>query len=312
MRFQNKIIKSSFVMALASLFIHTSALADEPIKVVTTFSILGDMVERVGGEHVSNISLVGRNGDAHVYQPTPTAAKAVKEADILFLNGLEFEGWLERLSEASGFDGSLVVVTNGINAIAFEEHDDHKEHDDHANHDHGSFDPHAWLSPILAITYVDNITAALAEADPENASVFYQNRVDYVAQIKALDREIKSMMAKLPDNKRVVITSHDAFQYFGRDYGLEFKAPQGMSTDSEASAKDVARLIEQIRDHNISAVFIENITDSRLMKQIANETGAKIGGTLYPGALSQEDGPAATYLDLLRHNAKTLATALGS
>lgn len=316
MLFQNWKLKSTAFFVIISLFMNGNALAEEPIPVVSTFSILGDMVERIGGKHVNNISLVGRNGDAHVYQPTPTAAKAVKEAEILFINGLEFEGWLERLSQASDFDGALVVATKNIQAIAYDEqdeleHEEH-EHEEHAEDNHGAYDPHAWLSPTLAITYIDNITAALAQADPKNASLFYQNRTEYVTEIRALDSDIKAMMAKLPNNKRVVITSHDAFQYFGRDYGLEFKAPQGVSTDSEASAKDVARLIEQIREHNISAVFIENIADSRLMKQIANETGAKIGGALYPSALSEEDGPAATYIDLLRHNAETIAKALSS
>jgi zinc/manganese transport system substrate-binding protein len=268
---------------------------------------------------------VGRNGDAHVYQPTPAAAKAVGEADILFTNGLEFGGWLERLSEAAAFDGTLAVTTKGIEPIPYdahvehdddedhaghEEHGDHGGHDDHAGHDHGAYDPHAWLSPTLAITYADNITAALAQARPADASVFYENRAGYVSDLKTLDADIRAMMEALPDDRRTIVTSHDAFQYFARDYGLRFLAPQGLSTDSEASAKDVAKLIEQMRAENVSAVFLENIADSRLLKQIADETGAQVGGTLYPGALSDTDGPAATYLELMRHNATTLADSL--
>ena len=353
------------VLALA-LAAPASAQSDKPIPVVATFSILGDMVKRIGGDHVAVTTLVGSDGDAHVFQPTPADARAVSEAKILVVNGLQFEGWLERLIDASDFDGMRVVATEGIEPIVFDdehdqggslevhaeeaghEHDhdhdhdhdeqaeaghdqDHEEHAEAAAHDrdhdhddeahadagddhhhHGAFDPHAWQSLANAAAYVDNITAALAVADPANATDFYQNRAAYVAEITALDAEIREIVAGLPTDRRIVVTSHDAFQYFGRDYGLTFLAPQGLSTESEASAQDVARLIERIRDEGISAVFIENITDGRLLEQIAAETGATIGGTLYPGALSGPDGPASTYLDMMRHNAMTLAQALAS
>lgn len=371
-------------LASASAIVALSTLgggavrAETPISVVASFSILGDMVEQVGGEFVSVETLVGPNGDTHVYQPTPAAARAVHGADILVVNGLEFEGWLDRLAEAAAFDGTLVVATTGIEPIAYgdahddhhgdahaghdhdepeahgghddhghhaeesgrhddlahhgedeadhdhhaEEHaghddhedhgEDHASHEDHHGHDHGAVDPHAWQSLDNAVVYVDAITAALAQADPSNASAFYQNRAAYVAEIEALDAEIHTLMDALPEAQRTVVTSHDAFQYFGRDYGLTFLAPQGLSTESEASAKDVAELIEHMRADGVSAVFLENISDSRLLEQIARETGASIGGTLYPGALSEQDGPAATYLDMMRHNAVTLTSALGS
>jgi len=331
--------RRSFLATVATLFaamsvvFSGSSLATDRIPVVATFSILGDMVERIGGDHVALTTLVGRNGDAHVYQPTPQAARVVSEAELLFMNGLEFEGWFERLSESVGFKGSLVVATAGIEPIAFEEHDDHsdeKHHDDEKqknehkdehkdegdghkdgdDHGHGAFDPHAWLSPTLVIKYVDNITAALVQARPAKAAAFEANRAAYVAELKALDAEISKMMSALPEDQRTVVTSHDAFQYFARDYKLTFEAPQGLSTDSEASAQDVAKLIEQMREHKISAVFVENIADPRLLEQIANETQATVGGTLYPGALSDKDGPAATYVDLMRHNATTLSKAL--
>ncbi|MDJ0937464.1 MAG: zinc ABC transporter substrate-binding protein, partial [Kiloniellales bacterium] len=261
---------------------------------VATFSILGDMVERIGGEQVAVTTLVGPDGDVHVYQPTPAAARAVSEAKILVVNGLEFEGWLDRLIDASDFRGLRVVATDGVAPIAYEddhdeeehaaekshdhdhdheqhaaeeghdhdhdhekhaakeEHDhDHEAHEEagaHDHHHHGAFDPHAWQSLANAVIYVDNITAALAKADPENAGTFYRKREAYVAEIKALDAEIRKIVASLPTDRRTVVTSHDAFQYFGRDYGLTFLAPQGLSTESEASAQDVARLIEQMRD----------------------------------------------------------------
>lgn len=373
---RRSLLTSASVAAALSITQPVAAWADEPIPVVVTFSILGDMVERIGGVHIAVTTLVGPDGDAHVYQPTPQAARVVSEADILFMNGLEFEGWLERLAEAADFGGDLVVATTGIEAIEFgehgdehgdhddhgdehaehddhgdehaehgehdehgeehashddhdehgeehAEHDDHKEHgdehaghddhgDEHAGHDHGAFDPHAWQSLEHAVTYVDNIAAALAKADPDNAGDYYANRASYVAEIEALAAEVSAMMEALPEDRRTVVTSHDAFGYFAESYGITFEAPQGLSTESEASAADVAALITQIREEGISAVFIESITDNRLMQQIANETGAIVGGTLYSDALSGEDGPAATYLDMMRHNATTISQALGS
>lgn len=314
--------------AIALMGLTNSAQAQESVPVVATFSILGDMVEQVGGDAVTVTTLVGRNGDSHVYQPTPADAKAVKRASLLFTNGLEFEGWLERLAEAAEFSGETVVSTDGLELIPMEEehHDDEEVHhdddgeeeehhddedeDDQGHHDHGEFDPHGWLSLQNAIVYVDNITAALAKTTPANATMFYQNRADYIAQIELLDKQIKEQFAALPESARTVVTSHDAFQYFARDYGLTFLAPQGISTESEASARDVAELIKQVRAEGISAVFVENVADPRLLRQIAQETGSTIGGELFPGALSQVDGPASTYLELMRHNATTIATAL--
>ena len=326
------LLKSTAAAAALTVLAPALAESDGPIRVVATFSILGDMVSRIGGEHVAVTTLVGPDGDAHVYRPTPAAARAVSEADILVVNGLGFEGWLDRLIETASFDGVRVVATAGIDPITFEDdhgddHDgghDHEESkaaedhgdehdahgDEHEDHDHGAFDPHAWQSLRHALTYVDNVTLALANASPESASTFYRSRALYAAEIEALDAEIRSLLAEVPDRARTIVTSHDAFQYFGRDYGLAFIAPQGLSTESEASAKDVVRLIELIRSQGIRAVFLENIADPRLLKRIADETGATIGGTLYPGALSGPEGPAPTYLDMMRHNARTLAQAL--
>ena len=340
------LLTSAAAVLAVSLAAPAVARSDRPIPVVATFSILGDMVKRIGGEHVAVTTLVGADGDTHVYQPTPADARAVSEAKILVVNGLQFEGWLDRLIDASDFRGVRVVATEGVDLIAFDdehdngggheahaeeaghdhdhddhaeaghdddhEHEEHAEGDDHDHHHHGAFDPHAWQSLGNAVAYVDTIAAALAQANPANAADFYQNRAAYVAEIEALDAEIRGIVAALPAERRIVVTSHDAFQYFGRDYGLTFLAPQGLSTESEASAKDVARLIQQIRERGIRAVFIENVADPRLLERIADETGASIGGTLYPGALSGPDGPAPTYLDMMRHNATTLAQALAS
>ena len=316
------VLNSATAVFALSLAPPAIAQSDGPIPVVATFSILGDMVNRIGGEHVAVTTLVGPDGDTHVYQPTPADARAVSEAELIVVNGLQFEGWLDRLIDASDFRGVRVVATDGIEPIGLEhgadmqahggedDHDERAEGDDHDGHGHGAFDPHAWQSLRNAVVYVDNITAALARANPGNASVFYRNREAYVVNIETLDSRIREHLAGLPEGSRTVVTSHDAFRYFGRDYGLTFIAPQGLSTESEASAQDVARLIQQIRDGGIRAVFIENIGDPRLLGRIADETGAVIGGTLYPGALSGPDGPAPTYLDMMRHNATTLAQAL--
>jgi zinc/manganese transport system substrate-binding protein len=333
-------LKSATALAAFTLSFPMASWAEEPIRVVATFSILGDMVERIGGEHIALTTLVGPDGDSHVYQPTPKAARSVAESDVLFLNGLDFEGWLERLAEAASFDGAMVVATNGVVPIAFDDHDDHddekhddhddhddhndekhdehddhddhddEKHDDHAGHDHGAFDPHAWQSLENAVIYANNIAAGLAQADPENAGDYYANRAAFVAEVEMLSADIEAMMKSLPADKRTVVTPHDAFGYFAATYDLTFVAPQGMSTESEVSAGDVAALITQIREESISAVFIESITDNRMMEQIANETGATIGGTLYSDALSAKSGPASTYLDMMRHNATTLFDAL--
>ena len=320
-------LKSATALAAFSLSFPLASWAEEPLPVVATFSILGDMVERIGGEHIALTTLVGPDGDAHVYQPTPKVARSVAEADVLFLNGLEFEGWLERLAEAASFGGAMVVATKGVVPIAFDDHDDHDEHDDHddhdehdehedhddhAGHDHGAFDPHAWQSLENAVIYANNIAAGLAQADPENAGDYYANHAAFITEVETLRADIGAMMKSLPADKRTVVTPHDAFGYFAATYDLTFVAPQGMSTDSEVSAADVAALITQIREESISAVFIESITDNRMMQQIANETGATIGGTLYSDALSAQSGPASTYLDMMRHNATTLFDALGN
>lgn len=498
---RRSLLRSAAAVTALSLPFSGPAWADEPLPVVASFSILGDLVAQVGGEHIALTTLVGADGDAHVYQPTPQDARAVAGAEVLFVNGLEFEGWMERLVQSSGFGGMQVVATDGIEAIAFDEHDehgdkhdghdDHDDHDEHADHDdhddehghddhadhddehghgahafewaglfdmkagtyqwsftkvdgdyvdpamkmvvlaasdieaveeaaeglleadashekmggdtlvasdmaytltfdadqditlftveiaedgtyafftehmpfefeadahffkdmsgtdvepiaqepegdhhahghddhddhaeeghddhhghnHGAFDPHAWQRVDNAVIYVNNIAAALAKADPENAEAFEANRVAYVAELEALEAEIQASIGALPAEQRTVVTPHDAFGYFAQSYNIRFEAPQGLSTESEASAADVAKLIEQIREEGINAVFVESITDDRLLKQIANETGAVIGGTLYSDALSGEDGPASTYLDMMRHNVATLSQALGS
>ena len=287
--------------ALALLLWHAPAVAQEKLKVVATFSILADFVKNVGGERVAVSALVGPNSDAHVYQPTPGDAKTLADARVVVTNGLGFEGWINRLVKASGSKAPMIVATRGIKP--------RKAEDDHG---HGDADPHAWQSAANAKRYVENIRDALVAADPAAREVYEANAAAYAAKLDALDAEVKAAIEKIPADRRRIITTHDAFGYFAAAYGVTFIAPQGVSTEAEVSARDVARIITQIRKQKIPAVFLENVTDKRLLERIGAESGARIGGTLYSDALTDEKGAAPTYLDMMRHNVKQLAAALTS
>jgi zinc/manganese transport system substrate-binding protein len=282
--------------------------AQERMRVVATFSILGDMVARVGGDGIEIKTLVGPGGDAHVYQPTPAYAAELAKVRLVFQNGLKFEGWMEKLIDASGHKGDVITATEGIETINVP--DRHGRPDRHG-HDHsGRADPHAWQSLANALIYVRNIKDGLCRVDVAGCARYAANGAAYAKEIELLDSEIKAQMAAVPPAARKVITSHDAFAYFARAYGIRFLSPRGISTESEASAKDVARLIDQIRKEKVKALFVENISDPRLLRQIGRETGAVLGGTLYSDALSATGGPAATYLDMMRHNARLIAGAM--
>ena len=293
--------------ALAALFVAAPAPAQERLNGVASFSILGDLVKNVGGDRVAVEILVGPNSNAHVYAPSPSDAKKAADAKLVFVNGLGFEGWLERLVKASGTKAPIVVATKGIKPR--ERAGDHGH--DH-NHDHGRADPHAWQSVANAKIYVANIRDALIATDPAGKDTYVANAAAYLAKLDALEREVREVIAKVPPDRRRVITSHNAFGYFQNAYGLSFTAPQGVSTEAEASAKEVAAIITQIKKQKVAAVFLENVTDPRLVQQIARETGAKVGGTLYSDALTDEKGDAPTYIDLIRHNLRQLAAALVS
>jgi zinc/manganese transport system substrate-binding protein len=288
-----------FLLGLAG-----GANAADKVKAVASFSILGDMVRQVGGDRVEVITLVGPDGDAHVYEPTPADAKNLAAAQILFTNGLGFEGWMNRLETSSGFKGKVVVASTGVKPRTMIEEEGGKSET--------ITDPHAWQSLANGKLYVANIRDALIAVDPDGKSAYEANANAYLDAIAKEETDVKAALATLPKDRRKIITSHDAFGYFGAAYGLEIIAPEGVSTESEASAKDVAKIIRQIRQEKIPAVFMENITDHRLLDQIAAETGAKIGGELYTDALSPPDGPASTYLDMFRHNIGTLTAALSS
>jgi len=293
--------------ALAALFVAPGARAQDRLNVIASFSILGDFVKNVGGDRVEVATLVGPNGNAHVYAPSPGDAKKVADAKLVFVNGLGFEGWLERLVKASGTKAPVVVATKGIKPL-----ERAGEHDHDHDHDHGRADPHAWQSVANAKIYVANIRDALIAADPAGKDAYSANAAAYLAKLDALERDVREVIAKIPADRRRVITSHSAFGYFQDAYGVNFTAPQGVSTEAEASAKDVAAIIAQIRKQKVAAVFLENVTDPRLVEQVARETGAKVGGTLYSDALTDDKGDATTYIDLMRHNLRQLASALVS
>jgi zinc/manganese transport system substrate-binding protein len=292
-RFQFRLVGLVFAMSAALAQI-PSAHAQDPLKIVASFSILGDFAKNVGGDRVEVTTLVGPNGDVHVYTPAPADAKKIADAKLVIINGFGLEGWLPRLVQASGSKAKIVTATDGITPrIAG-----------------AAPDPHAWQSVANARIYVADIRDALVAADPADGAAFRANADVYLADLDGLDREVRAAMASIPPAHRKVISTHDAFGYFAAAYGVEFIAPLGVSTDSEASARDIAGIISQIRTAKIPAVFIENISDPRLIQRISAETGARIGGTLYSDSLTDEKGEAPTYIDMVRHNIKALTDAL--
>ncbi|NEU11737.1 metal ABC transporter substrate-binding protein [Methylobacterium sp. BTF04] len=303
-RFVKKAIGAGVLVLLGLV---PALAAQVPVRVVASFSILGDLVAQVGGDRVAVTGLVRPDADAHGYTPAPSDARTLAAADLVVVNGLGLEGWIDRLIQASGAKAPLVVASSGVKPI--EEEGDAHTHDEPAGHGHHS-DPHAWQSIANTKIYVGNIRDGLAKVDPEGAATYAANAAAYLSKLDALDGEVRAAIAGIPPEHRRIITTHDAFGYFSAAYGLTFIAPQGVSTDSEASPRDVARIIRQIRRDKIPAVFLENIADPRLMQQIARESGAVIGGKVYSDALSAPDGPAPTYLAMMRNNLAAFKTAL--
>ncbi len=278
----------------ASLALTTLPAAAGELRIVTSFSILGDMVEQVAGDAVEVTTIVGPDADAHVYQPSVADARAVAEADIIFVNGMGFETWSETLIAESGSKASVHVATDGVTPVKVE----------------GEVDPHAWNSLLNGVVYVQNISNVLAEAVPAHADEFKANAEAYIAKLTTLDAETRTKLASLPENRRTVVTAHDAFGYLADAYGLTFLAPVGIDTEAEPSARDLAVLIENLKEQGASALFVENITSPALINQISEETGIEIGGRLYSDALSERGGPATSYLAMFQHNLGALVTAL--
>ena len=292
-------------------------LAADKLRVVASFSILADLVREVGGDAVEVTSLVGPGGDAHVFQPSPADARAVAQTDLMVVNGLGFEGWIDRLITASGYSGPVVVASEGVTPLHLaDEERIAATHGGGGTHHHSepgtAVDPHAWQDVRNTIHYVQTILEALRTASPERAASFASNAARYLHTLQALDTAVRRATEALPPDRRRIITSHDAFGYFGAAYGISFLAPVGFSTESEPAASDVAALIRQVRAQGVHAIFVENARDPRLVQQIARETGATVGGELFSDSLSPPDGPAGTYVTMMQHNTQSITSALGS
>lgn len=302
-------------LTLAALLLSGPVRAETPrLNMVASFSILADFARNIGGDRVKVTALVGPDGDTHVYTPTPADARAVADARLVIVNGLGFEGWLPRLIKAargaSGAPITTVEASRGVKPRAAQDDGHDHGHGHSHSHDGDATDPHAWQSVANALVYVANIRDALIAADPDGSETYRANAERYGAELTALEQEVMAAVAKIPAPRRKVISSHDAFGYFADRYGIAFIAPQGVSTEAEPSARAVAAIIRQIRQQKIPAVFLENMTDPRLARRIASETGATIGGTLYADSLTAENGDAPTYIAMVRHNIKALASAL--
>jgi zinc/manganese transport system substrate-binding protein len=290
-------------VALTAALMVSPAMAQTKLKVLATISILGDLTRNVGGDRIDVATLVGPGADAHVYSPTPGDVNKLTDAKLVIVNGLGLEGWMARLVKASGTKAPTVIATKGVKPRKMED-----EH--HAGRT--VTDPHAWQSIANAKIYVANIRDGLTKVDPAGKDAYEANAAAYAAKLDELEKKVRAAIDGIPANRRRIITTHDAFGYFGEAYGMEFISPEGVSTESEASARDVAKIITQIKKQKIPAVFMENISDPRLMEQIAKESGAKIGGTLYSDALSDEKGPAPTYVDMMQNNIGRFTAALAN
>ncbi|MGA8157201.1 MAG: metal ABC transporter substrate-binding protein [Rhodoplanes sp.] len=299
--------QSGFMAALAGALMFAATLASaqaaEKVKVLASFSILGDLVREVGGDHVDVDLLVGPNVDMHNFQPSPADSRKFSDAKLVVINGLGLEGWADRLAKAAGYRGARLVASNGVQALAGHEHG-------HDEGGHGRYDPHAWQDVGNVKIYIANIRDALSGVDPANKAAYERNAENYLKQLDALDRDIRAAWADIPKPRRRVITSHEAFDYYGNAYDVEFLGAQGMSEDAEPSARDIARLIQQIKKEKIKAFFVENISSNRLLDRIAQDTGATVIGTLYSDALSPPGGPATTYIDMMRYNTRAITDAL--
>ncbi|MDX8514597.1 zinc ABC transporter substrate-binding protein AztC [Mesorhizobium captivum] len=308
-----KSFRAALAMSVITLgaFATSSAFA-APLKVVASFTVIADFAKNVGGDRVDITTIVGPDGDAHVYEPSPADAVAMAKADVVLVNGLHFEGFLQRLVDASATKASIVTLTKGVTPIDFKPEFADADAAEGAGTGGGKTvtDPHAFQSIANAKIYVKNIVDAFCSADSSGCDSYKANAAAYTTKLDALEGEVKAAIQSIPAEKRVVITSHDAFGYFEHEYGLTFLAPQGISTDSEPSAADVAKLVKQVKQDKATAIFIENITNPRLIEQISSESGIKVGGTLYSDALSQPDGPASTYIDMMHNNITQIKGAI--
>lgn len=281
-----------------------------PIEVVASFSILADWVRQIGGARVHARALIGPDSDVHAYKPRPRDARALGEARLVIVNGAGLEGWLERLIEASGTRAPVVVASTGIAWLEATGADPVGHHHDGHGHDASGHDPHGWQNVANARQYVTNIAMALCDVDADGCTDYRANLDNYLAALDELDQEIRALLSAVPKSRRVAVTDHAAFRYFGEAYGIRFIAARGLNASAHARPGTLARLVGDMRAHRASSIFLESVANKRLLEQLARDTGARIGGTLYADTLTRAGGPAPSYIDMMRHNAKTLADAM--
>jgi zinc/manganese transport system substrate-binding protein len=296
---------TSIAAALLTL-IPANARADK-IPVVATFSVIADMVTQVAEDRVHLTTIVGPDGDSELYRPTMADAKTVAEAKIVFMNGIndEFEPWLEPLLKQAKFAGAKVVVSRGAKTISASE-----ENTPSGKPKPAELDQHAWLDPKNGIIYVNNIAEALAKYDPENAAPYRARAAAYVDDLKALDTWAKAEMAAIPPAKRRIISSHDSLEYLAKAYNITLISVNGWTNNAEPSAAELARLTQQIKKERVHALFLDSITDPRVMQRIGQEAGISVGDTLYGDALSKPGGPAGTYVKMIRHDIEALKAGM--
>ncbi len=287
-------------LILTILLLALSALASAAIPVVATFSILGDITQQLGGKHIEVDVLVGPEQDAHTYQPTTSDLKRIIRARLVLAHGLGFDQWVQKMLTSARYKGAYLQASQGLQT----------RHSQQTGHHHSEVDPHLWQDISLTRQYVENISAALIRLDPAHTADYQANKQRYLAQMQAVDEWAQNALAQIPLSKRVVLTSHDAFGYLGARYQIRFLAPVGVNTEAEASAQDVVKIIRQARTQKIRALFVENISNPRLLEQLSKETGSAISGKLFSDALSAAQGPAPTYLTMYRHNLQQLVTAM--
>ena len=289
-------IKPIIVYTLV-LFFSANIFAQEKKNLLATASMFKDMAEAIVGDRLNVETIVPIGSDPHLHEPTPRDARLVVNADLIFMNGLTFEGWLNELVENSGTKAKTILITKGVNAIASE---------DYKN----SFDPHAWMDAKNGLVYIKNIYDAVIQLAPEYKDEFTFNYNAYKKDLEDLDSYIKKEIEKIPTKQRVLITSHDAFQYYGRAYGIQLESIIGVSTEAQAQTSDIIRLNKIIRESEVPAVFIESTINPKLLEQLADDNDIEIGGKLFADSLNDKGKNGDTYIDMLKYNTDVIVAAL--
>lgn len=291
---------NKLLIYISALFILIgSANAQKRLKIVASASMISDIASNVIGDLHEIDMIVPIGGDPHLHEPTPSNARLVAAGDLILINGLTFEGWINELIENSGTTGDIVTVTNGVNVLTSQTY-------------HNSADPHAWMDVSNGVIYARNIRDAIIKLDPDNAAVFNANFDSYSKKLISLDKEIEMAIQTIPEERRILITSHDAFQYYGRKYNIRLEAIMGISTEAEAQTADIIRVNRVIKENKVPAVFIESTINPKMVQQLATDNKVTVGGQLYADSLGDTDSPAATYINMLRYNTNTIVAALKS